>query len=426
MTTIRRLPILAVALLAMAAPLDAQTVAFVGAAIWDGTGAAVKRGATMVVEDGRITAVGTAAQIPAGAQIVFLENQFIIPGLINTHGHVSGTWAPDDVTDEGDRIRADLQLFANYGVTTVNSLGDGVAVLDVRKAAGPRDPRARLFAAGAVIADNTAAAARASATANADAGADWLKLRVDDNLGSGQKMPWDAVQAVLDVGEERGLPVATHMFYLEDAKRLLEMGTGLIAHSVRDQDVDEEFIEQLTESGVCYVPTLTREVSTYIYGTRPGFFDDDFFLDFADESEMARVSEPAYMEQIQQSSSAAEYRVALVQAMHNVKTLVDAGVPVTFGTDAGPAGRFPGYFEHMELALMVGAGLTPEQALLSATSVAASCLGLDDRGTLEPGKWADFLVLNEDATRDITFTQDLQGVYIAGQQVRAEVEDSGN
>ena len=423
MIRLRSLSTLTAVLLAAGSNLEAQTTAYVGGSVWDGTGASIMRNVTMVVEDGRITAVSRSAEIPAGTEIVFLEGKVLIPGLINTHGHVSGLWAAEDVVDEQDRIRGDLELFAKYGVTTVNSLGDGLAVIEVRKSSSPLDPRARLLSAGAVIAGDTPEAARNQALANADAGADWLKLRVDDNLGSSRKMPWDAVQAVMDVGNERGLQVATHLFYLEDAKRLIDMGTGMIAHSVRDTDVDQEFIDSLLESGICYVPTLTREVSTYIYGTRPGFFDDEFFTEYANESEIERLSEPAYMERTLASASGAAYRVALVQAMENMVILQDAGAPVTFGTDAGPAGRFPGYFEHMELALMVGGGLTPTQALLAATSVAASCLGIDDIGTLEPGKWADFIVLDEDPTRDITYTQLIDQVYVAGQPIRTKTEN---
>ena len=120
-----------------------------------------------------------------------------------------------------------------------------------------------------MIAGSDPAAARAAAITNAEAGVDWLKLRVDDNLGTVRKMPWDAVQAVLDVGEERGVRVATHLFYLDDAKRLLEMGTGMVAHSVRDTDVDDSFINALIANEVCYVPTLTREMSTFVYAERP-------------------------------------------------------------------------------------------------------------------------------------------------------------
>jgi imidazolonepropionase-like amidohydrolase len=163
---------------------------------------------------------------------------------------------------------------------------------------------------------------------------------------------------------------------------------------------------------------LTREVSTFVYGERPGFFDDPFFQEGADSSEVARLSEPAFMQRMAASTTAARYREALGQAQRNLKILVDAGVPVAFGTDAGPAGRFPGYFEHMELGLMVDAGLTPEQALTSATRVAASCLQMPDVGTLEPGKWADLLVLGADPLTDISATKTLEQVFIAGNQVR--------
>ena len=409
--------------LAAGAAIEAQTTAYVGASVWDGTGSPLIRDATIVVEDGRITALSRSAEIPTGTEIVFLEGKFIIPGLINTHGHVSGRWASDEIVNEQDRIRGDLELFAIYGVTTVNSLGDGPAVIEARQSSTPLDPRARLLAAGSVVAATNPTDARNQAITNADAGADWLKLRVDDNLGSSTKMPWDAVQAVMEVGDQRGLRVATHLFYLEDAKRLLDMGTGMLAHSVRDMDVDQEFIDGILESGVCYVPTLTREVSTYIYGTRPGFFDDEFFTEYAHKGEVERLSDPAYMERTSESAAGTGYRIALVQAVENMMILQDAGVPVTFGTDAGPAGRFPGYFEHMELALMVGGGMTPTQALLAATSVAASCLGRDDIGTLVPGKWADFLVLDENPTRDITYTQKIDQVYVAGQPVRFKTEN---
>jgi len=397
--------------------LDAQVVAYVGATVWDATGTAAIRDATMVVENGRITGIGTGGNVPSGAEIVMLDGKFIIPGLIDTHAHVSGLWAPEEVTGESERIRGDLEIFAKYGVTTVNSLGDDEAVIAVRDAASPTDARARLLVAGPVIGGN-ATAARAAAIANAEAGVDWLKLRVDDNLGTGPKMSWDAVQAVLDVGEERGLRVATHLFYLEDAKRLLEMGTGMVAHSVRDTDVDEEFITALIESGVCYVPTLTREMSTFAYAERPGFLDNDFFIEFANASEVAKVSESAFMEAMRQSPAAAGYRIALGQALRNLKLLVDAGAPVTFGTDAGPTARFPGFFEDLELSLMVSAGLRPEQALLAATSRAAACLGLDDVGTLEVGNWADFVVLGSSPLVDIGNTQTLEQVYVAGKPVR--------
>jgi imidazolonepropionase-like amidohydrolase len=348
---------------------------------------------------------------------VSLEGKYVIPGLIESHGHVTGAWADEGVSDPMERVRADLLLYARYGVTTVNSLGDDETVIAVRDVAQPTEPRARVLAAGPVVTDNDPAAARATATATADMGVDWLKLRVDDNLGAGRKMPWEAVAAVMEVGRDRGIPVATHMFYLEDAKRLLELGTGMLAHSVRDTDVDQELISMLRESGVCYVPTLVREVSTFVYAERPDFFDDPFFQAHAHPGELARASDPGFMQRMRTSASAAAYRVALAQAQRNLKTLHDAGVSIAFGTDAGPSARFPGYFEHLELQLMVDAGLTPEQALRSATGAAAECLGLGDVGTLEAGNWADFVVLGEDPLQDIEATKSLERVFIGGSEV---------
>lgn len=390
-------------------------VAYTGATIWDGTGAPAAVG-TLVVDSGLIVAVGPDVEPPRGATTVALDGTYVIPGLIDAHAHVTGAWAPDDVTDPVERVREDLLLFARYGVTTVNSLGDDAPTLAARNASGDPPPHARVLASGPVVAATDPAAARAAALANADAGVDWLKLRVDDNLGTGTKMPWEAVAAVMEVGRERGLRVATHLFYLEDAKRLLDLGTGMLAHSVRDTDVDAELIDDLRASGVCYVPTLVRDLSTFVYAERPEWFDDPFFTAHAHPGEVAGTTDSSFVAG-QRGPAAAAYRVALAQAQRNLEVISDAGLPIAFGTDAGPAARFPGYFEHMELQLMVDAGLTPEQALRSATGGAAQCLGLADVGTLEAGKRADFLVLGANPLTDVQATRRLERVYIGGIQV---------
>ena len=247
-----------------------------GLTLWDGTGAPAMQDAALIVDGGRVVSVVPTSELPAVAETVSLEGRYVIPGLVEAHAHVSGDWAPSEVTSPEERVRGDLLLYARYGVTTVNSLGDGEAVLAVRDAASPTDPRARLLAAGQVVSGSDPAAVRADAIRNADLGVDWLKLRVDDNLGATPKMPWAAVAAVMEVGRERNIPVATHMFYLDDAKQLLEAGSGMLAHSVRDTDVDQELIDSLLERDVCYVPTLVREVSTFVYAERPDWFDDPF------------------------------------------------------------------------------------------------------------------------------------------------------
>ena len=114
-----------------------------------------------------------------------------------------------------------------------------------------------------------------------------------------------------------------------------------------------------------------------------------------------------------------EYPAFLETAKKNYKMLVDAGVEHGTGTDSGPPGRFPGFFEHWELELMVQAGLTPRQALTAATRYGAEWLRANDLGTLDIGKWADFVVLEADPLADIRNTRRIRSVYIAGQSVPA-------
>src|SRR6185436_10357026 len=111
---------------------------------------------------------------------------------------------------------------------------------------------------------------------------DIVKIRVDDNLGTTAKMTPEVYRAVISAAHEQGMRVATHLFYLEDARDLLAAGTDFIAHSVRDRAVDDRFIAALKASGKCYTPTLMREVSTFVYESTPEFFSDPLFLLRAD------------------------------------------------------------------------------------------------------------------------------------------------
>jgi imidazolonepropionase-like amidohydrolase len=425
---IERLPMLrsvalvfAFALRALAgAPAAAQeTVAYVGATLWDGTGAAPVEGAALVVQGGRVVAAGRV-EVPAGARVENVSGRWIIPGLVDAHAHVTGRWAPESTTDLVERVKADLGIYARYGVTTAVSLGgepDAAFALRAENASASL-ARTRLYVAGAVVSSNTADQARAAVRANADRGVDWIKIRVDDNLGASAKMPIEAARAAIEEAHARGLKAAAHIFYLGDAEALLGAGIDMIAHSVRDADVTEDTIRMLRQRNVCYAPTLTREISAFVYARRPSFFDDPFFRSDVFAAEVARVTAPQFQQQMQTSTAAARYREALVKAQKNLGLLSEGDVRIAFGTDAGQAARFPGYFEHLELSLMVEAGLTPEQALRSATGVAAECMGLPDVGTLESGKWSDFLVLTGDPLAGIEATRALDAVYIAGNRVR--------
>jgi imidazolonepropionase-like amidohydrolase len=389
----------------------AAVKAFTGMRLVDGTDRAPIDNATMIVRDGRIVAAGQSAfvPIPPGAERVSLTGKHVIPGLINAHGHANS-------------LPRDLETYAKYGVTTVFSLGnDGNApeAIAARDAQGTASlARARIFTSGPVINPATPEAARADVAKVAALKVDNIKIRVDDNLGTTAKMAPEIYRAVIDEAHKRGLRVAVHLFYLSDAKGVLDAGADLIAHSVRDLEVDTDVINKMKARSVCLSPTLMREVSTYVYESTPAFFSDPLFLKYSDPQWINQRKEPAFQAKTAKDPSARRYKAALEVASRNMKKMSDAGVPIAMGTDTGPAGRFMGYFELMELELMAKAGMTPKQILLSATRDAARCHKADgDLGTLEAKRWADFVVLNADPLANVSNVRQIADVYIAGNKV---------
>ncbi len=423
-------PFLTVLLLATAVwpsgqPASGTTKAFTGARLIDGTGAAPIENGVIVVRDGRIVAAGPAAstRIPQGSERIEVAGRTIVPGLVNAHGHVGATAGlrSDPSLNTEENVLRQLRLYARYGVTTVVSLGDdgdaGFRMRDGNDA--PTLDRARLYVAGPVISADTEAAARAAVDAAASLKPDWIKIRVDDSLGTTEKMKPEVYRAVIQRAHERGLRVAAHLFYLADAKALLRAGADFLAHSVRDADVDRELIDLMKARDVCLCPTLMREVSTFVYASRPPFFDDPFFIRHADAGVVKTLEEPARQAAMAKSASARRYKAALEVARRNARALQAAGGRLASGTDSGPPARFQGYFEHLELEELVTAGLTPAQVLLAATGDAARCVGLADRvGTLRPGRFADFIVLSRNPLEDIRHTRSIESVWIAGNSVR--------
>ena len=135
---------------------------------------------------------------------------------------------------------------------------------------------------------------------------------------------------------------------------------------------------------------------------------------------MEQLKDPARQEKTRNNPEAQAIKKALEQASRNLKVLSDVGVPIAMGTDSGAnlMGRWQGYFEHVELELMVKAGLTPMQTLVSTTSDPARALKLDGNlGTLQPGKSADFLVLNGNPLSDIRNTRQIDSVWVSGRRL---------
>lgn len=400
----------------LAAPLALTDVRII-----DGTGAAPVENGVLVIDDGRITAVGAtdSVNIPADAVRQSLAGKTLTPGFINTHGHAGAVRGLESGHYSRDNLIRQLDLYARYGVTTVISLGDdeaeGFALRDEQHTAALE--RARLYVAGPVLSAQTPEAARTLVDSTAALSPDFIKIRVDDNLGRTPKMSPDVYRAISERADHHDIPLAVHTYYLQDTKDLIRAGADFIAHSVRDTHVDDEFIALMRNRKLCYSPTLTRELSTYVYESEPAFFSDPFFLREADAGVMDTLREPARQQRLRDSSAAQQYKASLPVAMTNAKMLADAGVQIAMGTDSGPPARFQGYFEHLEIWMMQDAGLTPMQILHAATGGAASCMGLSDTGTLETGQWADVLVFGDNPLQDIRNTRSLEQVWIAGNQV---------
>jgi imidazolonepropionase-like amidohydrolase len=396
----------------IAATTDSNaTKAFVGARIIDGTGKAPIENGTLIVRNGRIEAVGKSVKVPEGAERIDASGKTIIPGLISGHSHVGEA--------------SQLGLYARYGVTSVFSLGGDNEIQIRDQVRGEQQTPAlnhsRLFIAGPVVASKTPEDARKAVDELAAAKTDIVKFRLDDALGTNTKMAPEVYTAIFDEAHKKGMRVAVHVVYLSDAKAVLKLGADYIAHSVRDFDIDNETIALLKKNNAFYCPTLTREITTYIFPQKPAFLSDPFLLKGGNPVELARVKDAAFLEKMRNDKAGVWYKEHLPVAMRNLKKLSDAGVPVVMGTDSGPPARFQGYMEHLELQYMTEAGLTPMQTLVAATSTAARFAHASDQiGTLEKGKWADLLVLNANPLDNISNTEKLQSAWVAGNRVPAK------
>ncbi len=407
----------------------------------DGTGAAPVPDAAMVVRDGRISWVGPAAELnaPSGAEVTSLEGKYVIPGMIDTHVHLANV--QDMVQDRENFTRESLEqelgVYAAYGVTTVQSLGtDSDPIYEARaeQRASGRPTVSRIYTsgrgivfaggygglAGVNVPVSNVEEVNARVDELAARGVDVVKFWLDDELGTMPKMPPEISQAIIDAAHRHNLRAVAHIFYLEDAQRLVDQGIDGFAHSVRDRPVDQRLIDSMRERGVWQMAaTLSREAAIFTYGADAPFLHDHFFTQSVSPRTIEVLSDPERQRGIATGPHFSDYQRFLQTAQQNLVRLRDGGVNYAYGTDAGPPGRFPGFADHWELQLMVEAGFTPAQAIESATREAAEWLGAEDLGTLEVSKWADFVVVDSDPHANVANLRDISRVFIAGRQVRS-------
>lgn len=400
--------------------LAQNVVALTGARLIDGTGAPAVEQGTIVIRDGRIAAIGASddVDIPGGAQRVNLSGKTLVPGLINAHGHLN--YGNQDLPRR-ERLLSQLRLYADYGVTAVVVLGAGQGDLDeivrIRQSqAQPGLDRARVYVAGSSIQrEHDPINARARVNAYADAGADIIKIHIN---GNDDDTPPAVYRELIDQAHQRGRPVAAHLYYLADAHGLLDANVDIVAHSVRDQDVDALLITKMKAQNVGYIPTLTRDLARFVYESTPDFFEDPFMLRNEDfyGAAMEELLDPGLQREYRTSEVRQGDKIALAQAQRNLKTLADAGVRIAMGTDTGTnPGQWQGYFEHVEMEMMVESGMTPAQVIRAATGDAALTVGLQNvTGTLRPGLWADLVVLDANPLENIRALREIDSVWVGG------------
>jgi imidazolonepropionase-like amidohydrolase len=419
-------------------------LALVGATLIDGSGGPGLPDAAIVVRRGRIESIGTRAgfELPPRTVEVDVSGHWIIPGLIDSHAHVE-PWA--------------LPRYLAWGVTTVRDLHGGLdSILHLRNrvnlgaVAGPR-----IYSAGAMIdglpttypdalGANDPREARKAVDRLVNAGVDLIKVytRVDPTL----------LHAVIDEAHTFNLRVTGHLG-LTDAVTAAKAGifsiehlTGVPEASMADASslhaahyrgffpgwtaferswagLDTAALRrvavELAAHHVMMVPTLVLH-ETFSRLDDPAVLQDTM-LRAVPELQQQRWNVP---DMVRRAGWTAEdfpaFRAARPVQDRFLRMFVAAGGQIATGTDASNQLLIPGYSEHRELELLVGAGFSPRDALLAATRNGALLLGVDSLGLLAPGKVADLLVLTRDPLADIRNTLAIDRVMLRGALLSAD------
>jgi imidazolonepropionase-like amidohydrolase len=421
-------------------PAPTETVLLRDVRLIDGTGAPPREHVSLLLRNGRIEKIGQRLVVPSGVQVRELSGKTVMPGLISAHSHLG--LIVDDAESSAmgytrENVTAQLKQFERYGVTTILSLGanrdlvyalrdeqregrlGGATIFTAGRGIGvPGGAPGLLTAADQIYRPATVDEARKDVDELAAHRADIVKIWVDRGNGAAREMTPEIYKAVIDEAHRKNLRVAAHEYALEDAKQLVAHGVDVLAHSVRDQVVDDGFVEAMKQHKVWYVPTFTVDESFFVYAGRPEFMETAFFQQAAGPKLMEKFDALGYAEKVNQDPQTARHRSEFVVGQQNLKKLFDAGVNVGFGTDSGALpGRIPGFAEHRELELMVEAGLTSMQAIRAATGENAKLLHAADRGTIAAGKRADLLVLDADPLADIRNTRKIFAVYHDGRSI---------
>ena len=405
---------------------------FEGARLVDGNGGAPIERAAFLVEDGVFAWVGRQGEreAPEGAARVDLAGKTVIPALIDAHQHIGLTNVKDGSHSKDNyalgNLVEHLERSAYHGVAATMSLGlefDEALAFELRNTVLPN--AARFLTSGRGIAATptagpqqeyrlgiprgaqTEAEGRAVVEELNAHGVDIIKIWVDDRGGTVPKLGPEVYRAIIDEAHARGMRVASHLGStsgLADAKDLIRAGIDGFAHTVRDRDIDDEYMALVREHpDVWTIPNLpgspvTLDDLPWLGETLPPFEIENLRA----QAEQLAAEGPGELFELQ---------------CRNLARNREAGMIIGMGTDSGVS---VAWTTHTEMRDMAGCGLTPMEAIESATRINAEILGLDDLGTVTEGKSASFVVLEASPLDDVENTRQIDSVYLRGEAVNRE------
>jgi len=364
----------------------------------------------VIVRDGRIASLGSSS-ISEDIPHINAAGETLLPGLIDAHAH----------TQEVGQLEESLR----FGITTVLDMGTFPPYeIPLREAAATRADVADFRSAGILATapggHGTEFGIEIPTVAGVEEAVDFVRQRSQENVdylkivmngvrAARSGMPTlgeDTVRALVNSGHEAGLMVLAHVESQEDVRLAISAGVDGLVHHWRDSGAQPELAELLASNDVFVMPTLTAIDG--LLGLGPQAL-------LQDERVVPYLSDLAYRELTKELPTPPP-GISTITANQATTSLIRAGVQLLAGSDAftGNPRIVHGASLHRLLELFVDAGLSPIEALRTATSNVAEAFGLSDRGRIQPGFRADLVLVRGDPTEDITVTRDISRVWKAG------------